>query len=79
MFSLYGGVKIVHGPQRKEYELLETSGAMMDYVGGSSLHIPSSSFKSLSDLSTSKSSSSSIEGELVDGTLSLEEEVSGSS
>ena len=24
MFSLYGGVKIVHGPQRKEYELLET-------------------------------------------------------
>ena len=51
----------------------------MDYVGGSSLHIPSSSFKSLSDLSTSKSSSSSIEGELVDGTLSLEEEVSGSS
>ena len=58
---------------------LRPSGAMMDYVGGSSLHIPSSSFKSLSDLSTSKSSSSSIEGELVDGTLSLKEEVSGSS
>ena len=49
---------------------LNPLGLMMDWMGSSAF--PMSSFESFSDPSTSKSSSS-LEGELADGTLSLEE------
>ena len=58
---------------RKSMNCLRPSGPMTDWIGGLSLAMSSSSFESLFDPSTSKSSSSSVKGELADGTLSLKE------